>query len=83
MTESQNEIYRLLLDMQEAIHQNHKETTQELEIVRQTVFERIYPIEKKIERHDNIINFVTKCFTYLVPSGTAVAIITWLATLHK
>ena len=84
MTESHSdEILKILLNMQQLIHDNHRETTQEIEGVRQVIEARIDPIENKVNKHQVLFEATAKVLTWILPSGVLLSIMGWLSTNHK
>lgn len=83
MTTDSSEVYRLLLEMQRSIHENHSETSEQVENVKQLFLDKLEPVENLVQKHENLLDMGVKAFTYIIPSGLLISIISWVSSLHK
>lgn len=79
MSNDIQDVYVQLIEIQKNILDAQQATHEELNSIRRAISERITPLEEKVSKHEHIFSSAGKVVTWLVPSGTMIGIVGWLA----
>jgi hypothetical protein len=83
------EIHKTISDNQHHIREELDKTRdllrEDLKNLKEDMFKRLEPLEKKVEGHDHTINFANRLTTWIgLPSGaTLLGFLYWIFTQHK